>query len=792
MDESLKACPFCKEPIRAKAVKCRFCGEWLEKPAASLVSVSPAAVALSIPPAPTSEKSGPPVDALSVAGHPTSAPSVADSAQPGEPITPTTQTDSTTERSSLPERTPGPGTATLPKPIEVSQTFLDEQRSDRLRMATLIYGAILLVYFISAGNRCWSILGAGNALDAPGSNVLTFIINTLGQFISHAFMSVMGILFLATYVLVYQRNRTLKTVAPKPVATGHNEQAPTAGARLEPAAGLQPPLTPVHASYEDFRLAEQAFCKLQQSLNRNPTREQWEPEFLARKNPATPLPRLVLEELWIAADPAAWEITAQRPAPVSAQPSYRGLQWVNGIFIVITGWGCIVPLIDGSTAPSGFQLAFLVGVMGVVVMFSNLSAILAARQPANPDRRIFAKWANTIVMSLFGLLFCRYAITSASLPSYLAAGFMALPAVINILAFGKPLKKSAGPPVTAAESMDSPKVSPAKFNLAGASFLLAGVIMLFWMFRDVNFGRANLQTLAESLTVMIAKSLIAAGLVAWIFRVLSNPRTGRAFLVFAVTWAGLTAYDATLFRSAFEKARAAQTRSGSDEPTTMAATVPAAASPTVSVTPAMSTLSPTTTETADSATEAHSLISECTDLITTANSNETYAITQLAEANIYDPSLLTNKEQMLAEMQKRVSAQQIYWAFETNMDYIMKDTQVRLDRLGTPQANKSAEQLAFDNAMSDLFPTSERTSVAMIANQKGEYDFLQFMVNAFGVYQLTDGGIRLPTAELVSQYNALVQNVSRLENAVTEDQKDEIAASARGVEAATAQPATGN
>jgi hypothetical protein len=84
----------------------------------------------------------------------------------------------------------------------------------------------------------------------------------------------------------------------------------------EKSAAAESVLEQITLSQEDFVLGDKVFRDLEQSFNVCPSQEQWEREFLALKNPATPFPSKILEELWNASNDSG-----RKPLPKNEKQS---------------------------------------------------------------------------------------------------------------------------------------------------------------------------------------------------------------------------------------------------------------------------------------------------------------------------------------------------------------------------------------------------------------------------------------------------------------------------------------
>lgn len=152
--DEFKTCPYCKERIRMSAIKCRFCGEWIEPP--------------DEPSRPIRQERDvrPTVNALP--------PENGDSEDPGRE-----------RRQQAQER-------------HASQLRVSDA-TRQLKVATLLYLVPVTYFLFVSANWAWAALPADRRGFSNGVIITTFLLNALTGFVARALFSPLGILCLAVY-----------------------------------------------------------------------------------------------------------------------------------------------------------------------------------------------------------------------------------------------------------------------------------------------------------------------------------------------------------------------------------------------------------------------------------------------------------------------------------------------------------------------------------------------------------------------------------------------------------------
>lgn len=127
----------------------------------------------------------------------------------------------------------------------------------------------------------------------------------------------------------------------------------------------------------------------------------------------------------------------------------KGLAWLNGFTLLLYGYGSGALIVQGnfSRGISGIMLSVII--VGVILVAGSLFGFLAALNLAGEVTRKLAKYANLMVVGLavFALLrnfagsaHSQKGFDSATLAyGFILSALIALPAVLNLRAFWKPV-----------------------------------------------------------------------------------------------------------------------------------------------------------------------------------------------------------------------------------------------------------------------------------------------------------------------------------------------------------------
>ena len=278
------------------------------------------------------------------------------------------------------------------------------------------------------------------------------------------------------------------------------------------------------------------------------------------------------------------------------------------------------------------------------------------------------------------------------------------------------------------------------------------------------------------MAAMILKPILGAAALAWTVHSSFGKRKGYMFLVFAITWALVMAWCAIKFREGFNESRA-KSKAEHNQVTTLASNFLEYAQNEKG-----GSLDKVKASLNDNKDSVLIPVTEFSNNLIEAVEKRDRGIAGLQERDIYDLSLLTNKTAMEAEMQKRLQGQEFVNLFKTNVDEIIENTRRRYDQINAPEKDKMKSLHGFEQSITAKAPERENSYRLLIAQQKGEYDYLQFLVDSFKDYQIKDGKIYFSTDEALAGYNNHLKSIDDTEKEIADLRKAMLGSTKRTAE----------
>jgi hypothetical protein len=300
-------------------------------------------------------------------------------------------------------------------------------------------------------------------------------------------------------------------------------------------------------------------------------------------------------------------------------------------------------------------------------------------------------------------------------------------------------------------------VAPKKLYLIGTGFLLLGVIIVIWMFRDVDFSRGDPDKVSSLMAAMILKPILGAAALAWVVHSFFGNRKGYRFLVFAITWAVVMTSWSLKFREGLNASRL-KSQVEHNQVTTLASNFLEYAQNENG-----GSLHKIKTSLSADTDSFMIPIMEFTKNLFEAVGKRDQAMAGLREKDIYDLTLLTNRFEMQSEIKKRQKGHEIVETFKADVNVIIENARRRYDQIAAPEKDKLSSLRGFEQSIKDKAPERESSYRLLTAQQKNECDYLQFMVDSFKDYQIKDGKILFFTDEVLAGYNRHLKIIENTE-----------------------------